>query len=228
MAQISRQGSRIARIKNPTAPKLPPSLRAAEERDTLEDDAIIKGVRYESTHFVGLEAEAVEFESCMFENTRFTGTELRRSQFSDSAFNTCDFSQVTAHDVSLIRCTITGSRITGSSWKSGTFRDVRIEGCISAPAMYRYMKLYSVVFTDCKMAGADFQSTSMHNVRFDNCDLTGAQFSNAQMGTVRFENCTLNNVGGAASLKGATVQGPGSMELALSLAREAGILFEDY
>ncbi|MGO4214096.1 pentapeptide repeat-containing protein, partial [Terriglobus sp. YAF25] len=90
------------------------------------------------------------------------------------------------------------------------------------------MKLYSVVFTDCKMTGADFQSASMHNVRFENCDLTGAQFSNGQTGTVRFENCTLIDVGGAASLKGATVQGPGSMELALSLARESGILFEDY
>lgn len=228
MTQVARQGSKIARIKNPTAPKLPPSLRPAEERDALEDDAIIKGVGYESTHFVGMEVEGVEFESCMFQNSRFTGAELHRSQFSDSAFNTCDFSQVTAHDVSLIRCTINGSRITGSSWKSGTFRDVHIEGCISAPAMYRYMKLFSVAFTDCKMIGADFQSTSMNNVRFENCDLTGAQFSNGQMGTVRFENCTLIDVGGAASLKGATVQGPGSMELALSLAREAGILIEDY
>lgn len=92
--------------------------------------------------------------------------------------------------------------------------------------MMRHMKLYAVAFTDCKMAGADFQGAEMHNVRFVNCDLTGAQFANAKMGSVRFENCTLIDVGGAASLKGATVQGTGSMELALSLAREAGILFE--
>ncbi|MGW0705047.1 pentapeptide repeat-containing protein [Streptomyces sp. NPDC002643] len=88
------------------------------------------------------------------------------------------------------------------------------------------MKLYSVVFSDCKLAGLDLQSAEMHNVKFEKCDMTGAQFANVKCGVVRFENCTLIDVGGAASLKGATVQGPGSMELALSLAREAGIQFE--
>lgn len=92
--------------------------------------------------------------------------------------------------------------------------------------MLRYMKLYAVVFADCKLVGIDFQRAEMHNVRFVNCDLTGSQFAHASASTVRFENCTLLDVGGAASLKGTTVQGPGSMELALSLAREAGIVFE--
>lgn len=227
MAQISQRGGVIARIKNPAAPQLPSSLRAADmSRDDFEDDAILRGVRFDGTPFVGLAVEALEAEGCAFENLRFSGSELRRSQFSDSRFDTCDFAEVSAQDVSLIRCVVNGSRLTGSSWKSGTFRDVRFEGCISAPAMYRHSKLYSVVFSDCKMVGADFQSTHLHNVLFSNCDLTGAQFANVKIGTVRFENSTLIDVGGAASLKGATVQGPGSMELALSLAREAGILFE--
>ncbi|MGW7367580.1 pentapeptide repeat-containing protein [Streptomyces sp. NPDC054841] len=227
MAQVTRQGGRIARIKNPTAPRVPISLRPAEmPRDSLEEDAIVKGVRYDGTPFVGLGIEAVEAEGCVFENSRFNGTHLLRSQFSDSQFNTCDFAEVSAQDVSFIRCTVSGSRITGSSWKHGTFRDVRFEGCITAPAMLRHTKLYSAVFSDCKMVGVDLQSTEMHNVKFENCDLTGAQFANVKVGVVRFENCTLIDVGGAASLKGATVQGPGSMELALSLAREAGISFE--
>ncbi|MGW0667203.1 pentapeptide repeat-containing protein [Streptomyces sp. NPDC002746] len=227
MTQIARQGARNARVKNPTAPKISANLRLAEmPQDNFEHDAVIRGVRYEGTSFAGLSVEALEAEGCSFESVRFTGTDLRQTQFSDSVFETCDFAQLVTQDVSLIRCLVTGSRITGASWKSGTFRDVRIEGSRSSPAMYRHMKLYSVVFSDCKMTGADFQSAEMHNVRFENCDLTGAQFANAKMGVVRFENCTLIDVGGGASLKGATVQGPGSMELALSLAREAGILFE--
>lgn len=128
--------------------------------------------------------------------------------------------------MSLVRCQVTGSRMTGSSWKSGTFRDVTFESCVSAPAMYRNAKIYAVAFVDCRMAGADFQFSEMHNVRFVNCDLTGAQFGNVAMGNVRFENSTLVDVAGAAHFKGATVQGPGAMELALSLAREVGILFE--
>ncbi|MCQ8833052.1 pentapeptide repeat-containing protein [Streptomyces malaysiensis] len=227
MAQAIRRGGSTSRVRNPAAPKALPALRPADmARDGLEDDAMIRGVQYEGTPFVALTAEAVEVEGCTFDSSRFNGTHLVRSQFSDCRFNTCDFAEVGAQDVSLIRCTVDGSRLTGSSWKSGTFRDVRMESCVIAPGLFRHMKLYAVAFIDCKMVGADFQSAEMHNVRFESCDLTGAQWSNCQVDAVRFERCTLVDVGGGASLKGATVQGPGQMELALSLAREAGIRFE--
>ncbi|MGW5446405.1 pentapeptide repeat-containing protein [Streptomyces asiaticus] len=227
MAQVTQRGRSVTRIKHPTAPKISPTLRPAETpADDLDNDAITKGVKFDRTHFIGLEVEAAEAEGCAYENLRFTGTRLRRSQFSDCTFSTCDFAQVAAHDVSLIRCTVGGSRLTGSSWSHGTFRDVRFEGCVSTPAMYRHTKLYSVAFSDCRMYGADFQSSQLHNVLFENCDLTGTQWANCQLGSVRFKNCTLIDVGGAASLRGATVSGPGALELALSLAREAGIQFE--
>ncbi|MFD7017171.1 pentapeptide repeat-containing protein [Streptomyces sp. NPDC059928] len=222
MPQITRQGGKI---KAPEAPRISSVLRPADGAE-LEDDAILKGFRFDGQAFVGLEAEAVEADSCHFANVRFTGTSLRQTQFSDSELVTCDFSQVTAADVSLIRSTVTGSRLTGSSWKSGTFRDVRLAGCVATPGMFRHMKMYATVFEDCRLVGADFQFTEFHNVRFVNCDMTGAQFGNAKVGSMRFENCTLLDVGGAAFLKGTTVSGPGSMELALSLAREAGIVFE--
>lgn len=195
-------------------------------RDDFEDDAILRQVRYDGQHLVARDVEAVEAEGCVFSNLRFTGTRMRQSQISDSRFETCDFAEVSAQDVSLVRCHVTGSRMTGSSWKAATFRDVTFENCVSSPAMYRNAKIYAVAFIDCRMIGADFQFSEMHNVRFVNCDLTGAQFANVKMGAVRFENSTLIDVGGGAHFKGATVQGAGSMELALSLAREMGIHFE--
>ncbi|MEU7366657.1 pentapeptide repeat-containing protein [Streptomyces hygroscopicus] len=226
-AQTFRRGGVTSRVKAPSAPKAFPALRPADmTRDGLEDDAVIRGVRYQGSPLVALTAEAVEMEGCAFDGSRFTGTRLLRSQFSDCRFTTCDFAQVDAHDVSLIRCTVNGSRFTGSSWRSGTFRDVRMENCVIAPGLFRHIKLHTVAFTDCKMAGADFQGAELHHVTFEGCDLTGAQWANCQVGTARFENCTLTDVGGGASLKGATVQGPGQIELALSLAREAGIHFE--
>jgi uncharacterized protein YjbI with pentapeptide repeats len=88
------------------------------------------------------------------------------------------------------------------------------------------MKFHSVVFEDCRLMMVDFQFSQFHNTRFINCDLTGAQFGNVKVGAMRIENCTLIDVGGGLNLKGTTVTGPGAMELAQSLAREAGILFE--
>ncbi|MBD0739807.1 hypothetical protein BGM09_10260 [Streptomyces sp. CBMA29] len=227
MPQVGWQGSKVVRVRNPDAPRISGNLRVAEmPRDDFEDDAIIKGALFDGEHLIGRQVEALEAEGCAFENLRFTGMGMIRSQISDSRIVTCDFAEVSAQDVSLIRCTVTGSRMTGSSWKASTFRDVTFENCTIAPAMFRNTKLFAVAFIDCRMSGADFQFAEMHNTRFVNCDLTGAQFANVKMGTVRFENSTLIDVGGAAHFKGATVQGPGSMELALSLAREVGINFE--
>lgn len=227
MPRLAQQGGKTTRVKNPEAPRLPANLRDAEmPRDDFEDDAIIRNVRYDGEHLIARDVEALEAERCFFGNLRFTGTRLRQSQISDSHIDTCDFAEVSAQDVSLLRCRVTGSRMTGSSWKAGTFRDVTFENCVSSPAMFRDSKIYAVTFVDCRLIGVDFQFSEMHNVRFVNCDLTGAQFGNVKMGTVRFENSTLLDAGGVSFFKGATVQGPGAMELALSLAREVGINFE--
>ncbi|MET8702746.1 pentapeptide repeat-containing protein [Kitasatospora sp. NPDC004723] len=204
-------------------------LRPAElPGDAFEDDATIKGRRYDGLSLAGHQGEAIEVEQSTFENVRFTGMNLARSVLAHVRFNTCDFATVRTQDVSLLRATVTGCRLTGSTWSSGSFRDVLFEGTRADSALFRYAKLNTVVFRECNLTGADFQFADFRNVRFEKCDLTGAQFANVviQPG-VSFEGCTLLDLGGAAHLKGATVRGPGGMELALSLAREAGILFED-
>ncbi|MCX4685483.1 pentapeptide repeat-containing protein [Kitasatospora purpeofusca] len=194
----------------------------------LEDDATIKGKRYSGVSLAGRSAEAVDIEQCEFDGVRFTGMNLVRSVLAHNKFNTCDFASVRTQDVSLIRTTVTGCRLTGSTWSNGSFRDVTFEGTRTENALFRYAKFRTVLFRECNLSGADFQFAEFRDVRFEKCDLTGAQVANlvVQPG-VSFDGCTLLDVGGATYLKGATVRGPGGMELALSLAREAGIKFED-
>lgn len=221
MAQVT------ARPKDPVAPRFQVALRPAIMPDhDLEDDATVKGVRYSALSLTGRSAEAVEIEQSTFENVRFTGTHLVRSVLAHLTFDTCDFATVRTQDVSLLRSAMTGCRLTGSVWSSGSFRDVLFEGTRSDSALFRYAKFKTVVFRDCNLAQADFQFSEFRDVRFEKCDLTGAQFANADMQRTYFENCTLLDVGGATSLKGATVAGGGAIELALSLVRQAGILVE--
>lgn len=105
MSRIARQDTKIARVKNPDIPRIPDRLRRAEmPRDDFEDDAIIKGARFDGDHLIGRSVEAVEVEGCSFENLRFTGSRMLRSQISDSHIDTCDFAEVAAQDVSLVRC----------------------------------------------------------------------------------------------------------------------------
>ncbi|MCY0942215.1 pentapeptide repeat-containing protein [Streptomyces antarcticus] len=213
--------------RKPVAPRHKLTLTAARiPDDDLTDDAMIRGVAYDGEVFAGQNVECAEVEQSGFENCRFTGLRTRQVIFSDTSFGTCDFAQIRAEDTSLVRATVTSSRITGASWSKSHFADVTFEACRSDMSLWRHSKFKGVVFTGCNLVQADFQFAEMRDVLFTGCDLTGAQFAHLKAQRVRFEECTLIDVGGAEHLKGATVQGPGAMELALALARDAGIKIE--
>ena len=141
-------------------------------------------------------------------------------------FDTVDFAGFRALDVSLLKCTVSTSRLTGSHWQTSHFTDVTFDGWRADMAHFRGSKLRRVLFQDVSLQGADFQGAELAHVSFEGCDLSGAQFANCKMNRAEFTNCTMLDIGGTAGLKGATVRGPGATELALSLARDAGILIE--
>ncbi|WP_223837647.1 pentapeptide repeat-containing protein [Streptomyces venezuelae] len=215
------------RPRNPQAPRNRITFRPARmPDDALVEDAMIRGVEYNGDVFVGHAVELAEAEQVRFENARFTGMNTRQVVFSDATFQTCDFATVRAQDTSLVRAEVFASRITGASWSKSHFHDVRFENSRADLSLWRHSKFKAVTFEGCNLTGADFQFAELRDVQFRSCDLTGAQFANVQVQRLRFEDCTLVDVGGAASLKGAAVQGPGGMELAVALARDAGIRLE--
>jgi len=187
---------------------------------------MIRGVEYAGISFAGQHLELVEVEQARCDNVRFTGTRTRQVMVADTTFDTCDFAQLRAEDTSLVRAVVTASRVTGASWSKSHFADVRFEHCRSDMSLWRYSKFKSVEFADCNLTQADFQWAELRDVLFTGCNLTGAQFAHVKVARVRFEGCTLVDVGGGTHLSGATVQGPGAMELAQALARDAGIRME--
>ncbi|MEV7525840.1 pentapeptide repeat-containing protein [Streptomyces sp. NPDC091371] len=94
------------------------------------------------------------------------------------------------------------------------------------PPRWRHSKFEAVVFEACNLTQADFQFAELRDVLFSHCDLIGVQFGNVAMQRVGFEDCTMVDVGGAVHMKGSCVQGPGALDLALALARDAGIKLE--
>ncbi|MFF5704038.1 pentapeptide repeat-containing protein [Streptomyces sp. NPDC012794] len=181
---------------------------------------------YNGDVLAGHTLELVEVEQSRLEGVRFTGACMRQAVFSDTVFQTCDFATLRAQDVSLVRAEVTAGRLTGASWSQSHFNDVRFEGDRADLSLWRHSKFKSVTFEDCNLTQADFQFAELRDALFSHCDLTGAQFGNVQVQRVRFEDCTMADVGGAAFLRGAAVQGPGALDLALALVREAGIRLE--
>lgn len=211
-------------MQKPAKPRVHATLRPAEA-DEFENDAVLRAVHYNGTVLTG-EAEVVEIEQSRLTNARFIGASLRQSVLSDTEFDTVDFANFRARDVSLLKCKVGTSRLTGSHWQAGQFTDVVFEGGRADLAHFRASKFRRVVFQDVNLQQADFQGAELAHVSFEGCNLTGVQFANCKMTKVEFTNCTLLDIGGTAGLKGATVRGPGATELALSLARDAGISIE--
>lgn len=213
--------------RSPQKPRVNVALRAARRPDdALVEDAMIRGVEYSGDVFEDHALELVEAEQSRFDSVRFTGASLRQVVFSDTVFQTCDFATVRAQDTSLVRVEVTAGRLTGASWSKSHFNDVRFEGNRADLSLWRHSKFKAVVFEGCNLSQADFQFSEMRDVLFSHCDLTGAQFGNVVMQRVRFEECTLVDVGGSVHLRGSSVQGPGALDVALALARDAGIKLE--
>ncbi|MFC9505426.1 pentapeptide repeat-containing protein [Streptomyces sp. NPDC057002] len=225
MTPVRQRDVYQAPIQAPAKPKVNPNPRPAEAEE-FEDDAVLKAVLFEGTPLSGRAVEIVELEQSRLAGARLNGTSLTRCVLSDLVCDNVDFANLRAQDTSLLKSTVTTSRLTGSHWSSGQFTDVTFEGCRADMAQFRHSKLRRVILREVNLQQADFQFAELAHVTFEQCDLTGAQFANAKMTRVEFVNCTMLDIGGTAGLKGATVRGPGAMELGLSLAREAGIAIE--
>lgn len=213
-------------LQKPAKPRVHANPRPAEAEE-FADDAVLRGVLFSGTVLTGCRIEVLELENSRLAHARLSGGTVLQSMFSDTEIDGCDFANFCAQDASLVRCRVSGSKLTGSHWRSGHFIDVTFSGGPADLTQFRHSKFKRVVFQGLNFRQADFQGAELSNVSFEDCDLTGAQFANCKMSRVEFSECTLLDIGGTAGLKGATVRGSGSaMELALSLARDAGIAVE--
>jgi uncharacterized protein YjbI with pentapeptide repeats len=218
----------LRRPSVPAGPKLPASLSPAKlPEDDLKDDGVYLSLEYENIDLANRSVASIEIDQCRFKTVNFGQSELDRALISDVVFQGCDFANLRARDCSLVRVSLTGSRVTGMSWVEGSVRDAVFDGCRMDLASFRFSNFKSVVFTDCKLAQADFQEADLRGARFERCDLTGAQFSKAQMEGARLSDCRLDGIGGVLSLQGTIVGSRDALGLAYTLASALGITIED-
>lgn len=204
-------------------PQPPRSLRPARfPVDDLTDESTLRGIGFRHAEFEAAEVNGAEVDHCLFEGTRLPRA-IERSVFNGSAFIGCDLANITATESSILESTISGSRMTGTSWINGVIRGSEVESTRLDMVSFRFSALKSVTFTDCDLRQADFQRASLRNVKFEHCDLTGAQFSNVEIHNVRFNRSTLDAIGGTSSLRGATIGKEELMSLAWGMAKELGI-----
>ncbi len=206
-----------------SAPRPRGSLRQAVfPDDELVDETSLRGVEFLRVAFASTQVAGADIERCRFEGTSLPAR-LEQLVISESEFVASDLANLDVVESSLLECAITGSRMTGTTWVSGTIRDVSIDSTRMDLCSFRYSTLKAVTIADCDLRQVDFQRAKLRNVLFERCDLTGAQFGNAEVHNVRFRQCTLDAVGGVVSLKGATMSEADLISFAWSMAKELGI-----
>jgi uncharacterized protein YjbI with pentapeptide repeats len=219
---------RPLRLREPVAPKPPVSSTSAKlPGDDLKDDGIYLSLEYADIEMTGRDVHSIEIDQCRYKNVNFGQTKLDRALISDTAFEGCDLANVRARDSSLVRVTVSASRMTGFQWSEGGVRDAAFHSCRLDMTSFRFSTFKTVVFSDCNLLEVDFQEADLRGVRFERCDLTGAQFSKAQMAGARFSDCKMVGINGVLNLKGAIVSSRDALELAYTLAGALGISIQD-
>jgi len=125
------------------------------------------------------------------------------------------------------RVVMSGTRMTGIAWITGSIRDVTFDGCRIDLGYFSATKFSNVVFTGCRLDQANFGDTELNDVSFTNCELAGAQFSGAGLVQTRFSGCGLTGISGVTSLRGAIITTSDAVALAAIFADALGIKIED-
>jgi uncharacterized protein YjbI with pentapeptide repeats len=221
-------GNRPVRLRQPVPPKLPASPTSAKlPDDDLKDDGVYLSLEYTDIELANRDVVSIEIDQCRYKNVNFGQTKLERAVISDSAFEGCDLANLHTRECSLVRVTVSSSRMTGFQWSEGSVREATFESCRMDLASFRFSSFKMAVFSDCKLTQADFQEADLRGARFERCDLTAAQFSKAQMEGTRFSDCNLDGINGVLSLKGSIVSSRDALALTYTLASALGITIED-
>ncbi|ONI84455.1 hypothetical protein ALI144C_14990 [Actinosynnema sp. ALI-1.44] len=169
----------------------------------------------------------VAYRALDYTGLDLSGRAVRSLEVEECRFTDCDMANIHASQATVAGCTLHNSRLTGSKWPEGVFRDVVFSSCRIDLSSFRFATFRRTVFRDCNLREADFQDADLRRVRFEACDLRGAQFANAQLGEAKFTDCHLLGIGGVTSLRGATVDSDDLGGLAYSLAAALGIKIAD-
>jgi uncharacterized protein YjbI with pentapeptide repeats len=212
-------------------PRLPPTLVTASlPRNDLVDDALLRGLRFESLDLSARTARLVDLDGCHLRGTNLAGGTLDKVTVVDSVFDHCDLANLTLAHSSLARVELTGCRATGATLSGVLLRQVTFRECLAEMSTFRFATLTSVAFVDCRLQRSDFVSADLTSAVFRRCDLTGAELSQGKARGALFVDCVWDGVRGISSLAGATVVHGSPLDahaFMVGMAGNLGILLGD-
>jgi uncharacterized protein YjbI with pentapeptide repeats len=226
---VNGRGGADARLGSVAGPRVP----APEVARRLEPfagtsavglvDVTLAGFDLTGADLAGVVLDEVQIEASALDRLRGSGGSWRHTVLVDCRLDGADLANLHAEDVSLVRCSLRDSRLTGAQLPGSRLRGVRLEGAAASLTSWRGATLQHVVLRGCDLTEADLTGAVLTDVLLEDCDLTGAQLSKVRCERVHLRGCRLGGIGGVEGLRGASVSEADAYELLPALARAAGV-----
>lgn len=166
-------------------------------------------------------------EAVVARGAHFGGGVVSDLRLTDVLLERCDLAGAGARSARLRRVHLQGCRLTGALFGHGQLEDVRFTDCRMDVAGLGAARMSRVVLEDCVLTEADLQDAELRHVHLERCDLRGADLTGARLHAVSLRGCTLDDVRGAAALRGVTMHWADVTGAAVTLARALDIVLVD-
>jgi uncharacterized protein YjbI with pentapeptide repeats len=210
-----RAKSRDGAQRNP--PDLPSELKANDGAGQLFADGelvVVQDRRVAALERPNLRVKSFGVEGSALERVRFAGGQFGSIVWKDVRIVGCDFANVRAHRMELLRVELIDCRLTGLSGTGAHWRDVLIQN-----GDLRYAQLQRGVFRNCEFTSCDWQDADLQNA-----DLTGAVFRSCRLGRADLNGAALENADFRGSELDGMLVGLGDLRGAIVDAAQAMVL----
>lgn len=212
----------IAAVEKPRLLPFPAPLRDPE----LVDGTEWAGV--EVTGELGGEAEvdSVDVVASRLANLRLTGRRIDGLHMVDVLVEDCELSGVTLPAAYLRRVEFRRCRMSGLSAPNLRAHHVRFTDCRADGVSFRMSSWDTCELSEVNLSDVDLSSSKLSGVHLLGCDLTGADFTKATTSALALHGSTLEDIKGAANLRGAIASGQ-VLTLALRVFASLGVVVDD-
>ena len=205
-------------------PTLPASLTTISDvTDFLRDDDTLSEASIDSESFTGLKLKQLHISESLLVKSDFSHIAIEHLDVLDVALKGCNFTASKFPNSSWHVALIDGARCSGTMMSNSVFKNVTFKNSKLELVNFRFSRFENIVFEGCTIDDADFYNATLKNVEFINCTINSVTFASARMSNVDISKSHIEGIKGVNSLKGVTISYDQLMQLAASLADEAGI-----
>ena len=197
----------------------------------LRDADLVDGTDWAGVDLSGelageAEVDSVDVAASRLANLRLTGRRIDGLHMVDVLVEDCELSGVMMPEAYLRRVEFRRCRMSGLSAPNLRAHHVRFTDCRADGVSFRMSTWDTCELSEVNLHDADFLGSKLAAVHFLGCDLTGADFSKATTSALALHGSTLDDIKGAANLRG-TIGSGQVLTLALRVFAGMGIVVDD-